>query len=49
MKIFKISDPNAPIMHFNTNQPVDVPNQYIEKPLRGLWVSTVLNIDLPIL
>jgi uncharacterized lipoprotein YddW (UPF0748 family) len=48
MKLFKYTD-QSPIYYYNTNQQVEVPDTYIEKPLRGMWVSNVGNIDLPVL
>lgn len=46
MKLYRFSD-NLPIMHFGSEIQVEVPDKYVEKPLRGLWISNVLNIDLP--
>jgi len=36
-----------PIYFFQTEEQVTVPETYIEKPFRAVWVSNVLNIDLP--
>jgi uncharacterized lipoprotein YddW (UPF0748 family) len=37
------------IYHFDTDKPVIIPDEYVVKDKTGLWVSNVLNIDLPIL
>ncbi len=47
MKIYKVKEPNTPIVHFGTAIPVEIPETYKEKPFRAIWVSNVLNIDLP--
>ena len=49
MKLFYYKDQNKPINYFETNEQVVIPNEYIEKPVRAFWVSTVENIDLPIM
>lgn len=38
-----------PIVYYNTDKIIEIPDTYINKPLRGLWVSNVGNIDLPVL
>lgn len=37
------------ITYFNSDEPVLIPTNYVEKDshLRGVWVSTVVNIDIP--
>lgn len=47
MKIYKVNEPNHEVCYFDTQIAVEVPNKYHEKPFRALWVSNVLNIDLP--
>lgn len=36
-------------MHYGTDKPVSIPETYREKPFRAVWVSNVLNIDMPVL
>lgn len=36
-----------PIHHYNSKTPVEIPEHYREKPFRAVWVSNVLNIDMP--
>ena len=45
----KIFGTKRNIKHFNSKKDVLVPEQYVErdKELRGVWVSTVANIDVP--
>ena len=38
-----------PIYYYNTKKIVEIPETYQEKEVRGLWVSNVGNIDLPVL
>lgn len=47
MKIYKYNEPKKEICYFDTNLAVEIPDVYEEKPFRALWVSNVLNIDLP--
>ena len=47
MKLFKYKDNKTPINYFKTNEQVDIPETYQNKPIKGLWVSNVLNIDMP--
>lgn len=49
MHIFKIDDPQTEIVHFDTDIPVDIPETYQEKPFRAVWVSNVVNIDMPVI
>src|SRR5690554_629247 len=49
MKLFYYKDSKKPINYFETNEQVIIPKEYKEKPVRAFWVSTVENIDLPIM
>lgn len=49
MKLFYYKDNTKPINYFETNEQIEIPKNYQEKELRAFWVSTVKNIDLPIL
>lgn len=49
MKLFYFKEQDRPINYFNTSKQIEVPEEYIEKKVRAFWVSTVANIDLPIL
>lgn len=48
MKLFKYTDKNEPINYFGTDNQVEIPSEYIQKNFRAMWVSNVVNIDLPI-
>ncbi len=47
MKLYKFKNPSEPITYYKTNIQIEIPESYHEKELRGLWVSNVVNIDLP--
>ena len=47
MKLFYYKDPNKPLCYFNTDKQVIIPDTYKSKKLRALWVSNVVNIDMP--
>lgn len=49
MKLFYYKDPKKPLNYFETNEQVIIPEEYKEKSVRAFWVSTVANIDLPVL
>lgn len=49
MKLFYYKDNKKPINYFETNEQVVIPSEYKEKSVRAFWVSTVSNIDLPVL
>lgn len=49
MKLFYYQDKEKPINYFETNEQIVIPDKYQEKAVRAFWVSTVKNIDLPIL
>lgn len=49
MKLFYFKDKTKPINYFETEEQVIIPSEYKEKDVRAFWVSTVANIDLPIL
>lgn len=40
---------NETIHYFNTDQPVVIPEVFSPKKVKALWVSNVLNIDLPMI
>ncbi len=46
MKLFKYSNGEA-INYYKTEKQVEIPIKYQEKPFRAMWVSNVVNIDLP--
>ncbi len=46
MKLYKYQT-EEPLYYYNTKKQVEIPNIYNEKPIRGMWVSNVKNIDLP--
>ena len=46
MKLYKYLE-NSPINYLNTNQQIEIPENYIQKEYRVVWVSNVANIDLP--
>lgn len=48
MKLTKFRS-NEPINYLGTDKQIDIPETYIEKPVRGMWVSNVNNIDLPVI
>lgn len=37
------------ICHYDTKIKVDIPTAYQDKPIKALWVSNVVNIDLPVI
>ncbi|MCR3905411.1 MAG: family 10 glycosylhydrolase [Tenericutes bacterium] len=47
MKLYKYKKPDEPICYYNTNQQIIIPDDYQQKAFRALWVSNVINIDLP--
>lgn len=47
MKLFKYVNQEEPITYLNTDVQVEIPLKYEQKELRGLWVSNVVNIDMP--
>jgi len=49
MKLFYFKDKTKPINYFETDEQVLIPSEYQEKSVRAFWVSTVANIDLPVL
>jgi uncharacterized lipoprotein YddW (UPF0748 family) len=46
MKLFKFIS-GEPIYYYNTFKQVEIPCNYFKKPFRAMWVSNVVNIDLP--
>ena len=49
MKLYYYKDPKKPLCYYETLEQVVIPEKYQEKKVRGFWVSTVENIDFPIL
>ena len=47
MKLFKYKHPDEPIYYFQTNHQIEIPETFNLKDFRAMWVSNVLNIDLP--
>ena len=47
MKLFKFKDSTEPINYLDTSKQIDIPEKYISKEFRAVWVSNVANIDLP--
>jgi uncharacterized lipoprotein YddW (UPF0748 family) len=47
MKLFKYKNPDQPICYYQTTQQIEIPDQFQSKNFRALWVSNVVNIDLP--
>ena len=47
MKLFKYTNKEEPIVYLNTDKQVVIPNHSPTKEFRALWVSNVVNIDLP--
>ena len=46
MKLKKYES-ETPIHYFGTNKQVEIPEQYVEKSIRAMWISNVANIDCP--
>ncbi len=40
-------DKDTPLTYRDSDVPIDIPRHYIEKRFRALWVSNVVNIDMP--
>ena len=47
MKRYRYKDPSQPIYHYHTTRIVEIPEHTVPKPFLAMWVSNVLNIDLP--
>ncbi len=47
MKLFSYKDPSKKVTYLGTDKQVVIPKKYREVPVRGLWVSNVVNIDMP--
>jgi len=47
MKLYKFKHPDEPICHYNTKDQIIIPDHYEDKPFKALWISNVLNIDMP--
>ncbi|MBU1142867.1 MAG: family 10 glycosylhydrolase [Firmicutes bacterium] len=47
MKLYKYKHPEEPIYYFQTNHQIEIPEDFNLKDFRAMWVSNVLNIDLP--
>lgn len=48
MKLFSYKEAKE-IRYFNSDIQIEIPEQYHKKATRGMWVSNVANIDLPII
>jgi uncharacterized lipoprotein YddW (UPF0748 family) len=48
MKLFRYKDKETPICYFETNHQIEIPDTYTKKEFRAMWVSNVVNIDMPI-
>jgi uncharacterized lipoprotein YddW (UPF0748 family) len=46
MKLFYHKDPSKALCYYNTDIQIEIPEVYIEKELRAMWVASVANIDL---
>ena len=46
MKLYKFIE-KTPINYLNTDTQIEIPEKYIQKECRAVWVSNVANIDLP--
>ena len=47
MKIYHQNETKDIVVHFGTQDPVEIPTTYHKKEVRAFWVSNVVNIDLP--
>jgi len=47
MKLFKYDKPEEPICYFGTNKQIEIKDLNVRKDVYGLWVSNVVNIDMP--
>lgn len=47
MKLYKYKNPTEPICYYQTNTQIEIPDTYQPKDFRAMWVSNVVNIDLP--
>ncbi|PKK99714.1 MAG: hypothetical protein CVV57_01290 [Tenericutes bacterium HGW-Tenericutes-2] len=47
MKLYKYKNPTEPICYYQTNTQIEIPDTYQSKDFRAMWVSNVVNIDLP--
>lgn len=47
MHIFYMNETKDKVCHFNSQDPIVIPETYKEKEVRAFWVSNVVNIDLP--
>jgi uncharacterized lipoprotein YddW (UPF0748 family) len=47
MKLYYFKDSNKPLNFFQTNKQIEIPDDQHLKSMYGLWVSNVLNIDMP--
>lgn len=49
MKLYYFKDETKRLCYLGTDKQIEIPDNYTQKPVRGLWVSNVLNIDLPVI
>ncbi len=47
MKLYKYKNETEPVVYYGTGKQVEIPGKYSEKPFRAMWVSNVVNIDMP--
>lgn len=47
MKLYKYKDKKTPINYYRTNKQVNIPRRYKDKAFKAMWISNVLNIDMP--
>jgi len=48
MKTVKRNIDNEIVCYYNTEKPVEIPTEFTPKKVKALWVSNVVNIDLPV-
>ena len=46
MKLFYHKEPTKALCYYNTDTQIEIPEVYIEKEVRAMWVASVANIDL---
>jgi uncharacterized lipoprotein YddW (UPF0748 family) len=47
--ILKDYNTKQPLTYFSNKEVIHIPDQFIKKPFFAMWVSNVMNIDLPII
>lgn len=46
MKLFNFKEPTKPVTYLDSDVQIRIP-KYEDKPVKGIWVSNVVNIDMP--